>query len=82
VRMIKQSRGPLSRLWGWVKYHIAGDVPEDIELCAMDCDKDQCTTSEWEVCERRLQKAAGELMPAQDQTTPEEDTDKEASKSG
>ena len=78
VSMIKQSRGPLGRLWGWVKYQIVGDVPEDIALCAMDCHKGQCTMGEWETCERRLEKAAGELMPAQDQTTPEEDKDKEA----
>lgn len=39
------------------------DVPEGDALCEFDCRKLQCSVGEWEVCERRLQRASGELMP-------------------
>lgn len=74
----KQSRNPLWRVWGWAKNQLVGDVPEDIAICAMDCRKGQCTLGEWEKCERRLHKGAGELMPAQEETPLEEDPDTEA----
>jgi hypothetical protein len=48
--------------WRWCKDQVVGDVPEDIQLCQFDCDK-ECTQEEWEACARRLSKAAGELMP-------------------
>ncbi len=40
-----------------------GSVPPDIELCEFDCRKNQCLTEDWSACERRLSRAAGELMP-------------------
>ncbi len=49
----------------WVLNQIVQDVPEDCELCEFDCRKPQCTRSEWQSCERRLNRAQGELMPRQ-----------------
>ena len=57
------NRGLATRLWRWVKNQFISDVPQDIELCEYDCRKGQCTLSEWEKCEKRLSKAAGELWP-------------------
>ena len=34
-----------------------------VGLCEYDCRRQQCTDEEWESCERRIQKAAGELWP-------------------
>ncbi len=59
-----QNNNPLKRLWRWAKDQVVQDVSEDSALCAFDCQKGQCTQDEWEACERRLHKAAGELMPA------------------
>ena len=59
-----QQNGPLGRLSQWARDLISQEVPEDIALCAFDCKKGQCSFEEWESCERRLNKAAGELMPA------------------
>jgi hypothetical protein len=61
-----QKKGPLTRLSQWARDWIAQDVPEDIALCAFDCRKGQCTLEEWESCDRRVTKAAGELMPAKE----------------
>ncbi len=61
-----QKKGPLSRLSQWAKEWMVQDVPEDIALCAFDCRKGECTSEEWESCERRQNKAAGELMPAKE----------------
>lgn len=58
-----QSRSPFVRLWHWIKDQIVQNVPKDIALCEFDCRKEQCTMEEWETCERRLDKAAGDLMP-------------------
>jgi hypothetical protein len=55
---------PLKRFWRWVGGQVVHDVPEDSALCVFDCRKGQCTLGEWEACDRRLHKAAGELMPA------------------
>jgi len=38
-------------------------VPEEIALCEFDCQKVNCTATEWKTCKRRIEKAAGELMP-------------------
>ena len=54
----------LRNIWDWVAGQVIGEVPEDSALCEYDCRKLQCTEGEWETCERRLQRAAGELMPA------------------
>jgi len=48
----------------WVRDHFIQDVPEDTALCEFDCRKDQCTHGEWVSCERRLNRAEGELMPS------------------
>lgn len=46
-----------------LKEQIAGEVPADLALCEFDCNKSQCSGIEWGSCERRISKAAGELMP-------------------
>ena len=56
-------RDPLTRVWQWVANQFVQDVPTESALCEYDCRKGQCCSGEWEVCERRLHKAAGELMP-------------------
>ena len=50
-------------LWNWLRRQFVDDVPEGDALCEFDCRKLQCHMEEWEVCERRLRRAAGELMP-------------------
>ena len=50
-------------LWNWLRQQFVDDVPEGDALCEFDCRKLQCTEGEWEVCDRRLHRAAGELMP-------------------
>lgn len=57
-------RNLLTRLWHWITDQIIQDVRMDSALCEFDCRKRQCLSGEWETCERRLAKAAGELMPA------------------
>jgi curli biogenesis system outer membrane secretion channel CsgG len=54
----------LRRSWQQFKEHLSEEVPEDIAVCEFDCRKSQCLYGEWESCERRLSKGAGELMPA------------------
>ena len=49
--------------WEWFRRQIVEDVPEGDAVCEFDCRKLQCRAGEWETCERRLQHAAGELMP-------------------
>ena len=56
----------LRNIWDWVGGQIVGEVPEDDAVCEFDCRKPQCTEREWENCPRRLQHAAGQLMPAKD----------------
>ncbi|MGA9056015.1 MAG: hypothetical protein WB763_05825 [Terriglobia bacterium] len=56
----------LQNIWDWVQGQFVGWVPEDDALCEFDCRKPQCMESEWENCTRRLQRAAGELMPAKE----------------
>jgi hypothetical protein len=50
--------------FGWLLNEIVQDVPEEVAICEFDCDKQQCTFEKWLYCERRLRKAAGELMPS------------------
>jgi hypothetical protein len=50
-------------IWNWLRRQVVYDVPQSDALCEFDCRKPQCTDSEWEVCERRLHRGAGELMP-------------------
>jgi hypothetical protein len=54
----------LWNIWDSVWGQFVGQVPEDDALCEFDCRKPQCTEGEWKNCRRRLQRAAGELMPA------------------
>ena len=54
---------PFHRLWLFVKRQIVGDAPEDLAICAFDCRKGQCRQDEWAVCQRRINKGAGELFP-------------------
>jgi len=53
----------LRNIWDWARGHIVSEVSEDDALCEFDCRKPQCVEGEWEYCTRRLQQAAGELMP-------------------
>lgn len=53
----------LAHLWKRLHEGIAQNVPEQDALCAFDCHKGHCTLGEWETCDRRLRKAAGEFMP-------------------
>lgn len=57
---------PFRAVWRWIADQIVQEVPEDSALCAMDCRKGQCTMGEWSVCERRIHRAAGERMPAEE----------------
>jgi hypothetical protein len=59
---MKPLRNICDRIWG----QFIGEVPEDHALCEYDCRKPQCTEGEWENCMRRLERAAGELMPAKE----------------
>jgi hypothetical protein len=52
----------LHHVFGWLMNEIVQDAPEEIAICEFDCRK-QCSSAEWTSCERRLKKAAGELMP-------------------
>jgi hypothetical protein len=58
------------RIWRWLRDEMVEDVPEDIAICEYDCRKRQCVMGEWEVCDRRLNQAAGELMPTPRKTQP------------
>jgi len=51
----------LRDIWDRAKGHLGSEVSSDDALCEFDCRKPQCV--EWEYCSRRLQQAAGELMP-------------------
>jgi hypothetical protein len=50
----------------WVLNELIQDVPEESALCEFDCRRAQCTQGEWSSCSRRLNSAAGELMPNQE----------------
>ena len=52
------------KLWQSLKDQIAQDVREEDAVCEFDCRKQKCTQGEWATCERRIQRAAGELWPA------------------
>jgi hypothetical protein len=53
----------LKKFWRWMKNQTAQDVPGSDGLCEYDCRKQECTEEEWETCERRIGRAAGELWP-------------------
>src|ERR1043165_1723058 len=48
------SRSTLQKWRIWLKNQIVGDVPPEIGLCEFECDKTQCSSDDWEHCERRL----------------------------
>jgi len=56
----------LRSVLGWVRRQVVDDVPPENALCEFDCRKPQCSTAEWETCERRLENAGGQLMPKQE----------------
>ncbi len=60
----------LRNILDWLREQFVGWVPEDDALCEFDCRKPQCREGEWANCTRRLQRAAGELMPTK-QPAPE-----------
>jgi hypothetical protein len=47
----------------FVRRQIVTTAPEDIAICEFDCRKTQCSQDEFEACERRIRKGAGELFP-------------------
>ena len=51
------------RMWQFVKRQVVDEAPADLAVCEFDCRKEQCLQSEWETCERRISKGAGELLP-------------------
>jgi hypothetical protein len=53
----------LRTVWRWVAGQVSREVPVEDALCEFDCRKPQCFEGEWKSCMRRLQRAAGELMP-------------------
>lgn len=61
--------GSLLEIWKRFAGRLVGNVPADIALCEFDCRKEQCRYDEWSSCERRISKAAGELMPADSNVT-------------
>ena len=54
----------LSRMWSAIENVFVQDVPDDVALCEFDCRKGQCSDEDWASCNRRLDKAAGELSPS------------------
>ena len=55
----------LRKVLEWSREQVIGDVPEDSAICEYDCREPECTGAEWKNCTRRLERAAGELMPAE-----------------
>jgi hypothetical protein len=60
-----------SGLWNrfscWLRDHWLGEVSPEIALCEFDCKHGQCLQDEWATCQRRITRAAGELMPESSQ---------------
>jgi hypothetical protein len=55
--------GLRNRLFLWIRGHLIGEVPNELALGEFDCKRSPCPEEEWETCERRITRAAGELMP-------------------
>jgi hypothetical protein len=53
----------LLRLRYSIRDGLVQDVPVEYAICEFDCRKPECTLAEWTTCKRRLEMAAGELMP-------------------
>lgn len=60
----------LARFWRWLRDQIIQPVPQESAVCEFDCRKQQCSMGEWANCDRRLNKAAGELMPPSKELRP------------
>ena len=58
-----QLRFCLSRLGHWMREQVVTEVPADLALCEFDCQQTACSSEEWTTCQRRISRAAGELMP-------------------
>jgi hypothetical protein len=58
-----QGGGSFHWLRQFVERQIVGTAPEAMAICEFDCRKVPCTQDEWETCERRIHKGAGELFP-------------------
>jgi hypothetical protein len=56
-----------SEILRWLKQQVQ-DVPDELALCEFDCRRAQCTSDEWATCERRINRAAGELLPSRSVT--------------
>jgi hypothetical protein len=58
-----QLRFCLSRLGHWMKEQVVTEVPAELAICEFDCRQAPCSSEEWATCQRRISRAAGELMP-------------------
>ena len=47
----------------WIRGHLLGEVPDEMAVCEFECERGQCLEEEWATCQRRITRAAGELMP-------------------
>jgi len=52
-----------TRLWHRIAAEFVAEVPPGDAVCEFDCQRTQCLTGEWEMCERRLAGAKNELWP-------------------
>ncbi len=66
---LAQLRFCFSRLGHWAQEQVVGEVPTDLGLCEFDCRRTSCSAEEWISCQRRISKAAGELMPYAEEHT-------------
>jgi hypothetical protein len=57
-----KSANPFRLLWVFVKRQIVDDAG-DLAICEFDCRQTQCMQDEWDTCDRRIRKGAGELFP-------------------
>lgn len=51
---------PFRRGWRFLMDELIQSVPEEDAPCEFDCRKQQCDSSEWATCERRLQAVAAQ----------------------
>lgn len=66
---LAQLRLCICHLGHWAQEQVVGEVPGDLGLCEFDCRHTSCPAGEWATCQRRISKAAGELMPYVEQHT-------------
>jgi hypothetical protein len=46
------------KFWQQLKNEMIQEVPEDRGWCEFNCEKSQCSMSNWEICEARLRSKA------------------------